>query len=71
MIHIVFLCAVFPNGIGCLPFNTMEVCRAAASEMPAAIVASTKCVTAEVRIGYAPLRSPMPVPRPVRRGKPV
>ena len=73
MIHIVFLCAVFANGIGCLPFTGMEVCRAAEAEMPAAIVESNKCVTAELRASYtyAPERSPIPPVKPVRRGRPV
>ena len=73
MIIITFLCATFAAGIGCLPFTGMEVCRAAAAEMPAAIVRHTKCVTAELRAGstHAPEWSPMPVPRPVRRGRPV
>ena len=71
MIHIVFLCAMFTNGVGCLPFTGMEVCRAAAAEMPAAIVVRTECVTTELRTSYAPLTAPIPPVKPVRRGRPV
>ena len=65
MMQVAYLCAVLSADISCTPFADLAACHDARAGLASALVERAECAEAEVLDpSAAPLRSPIPIPRP-------